>query len=117
MNKQRLWMTNDHIVIREWTQEEYNNLDPTIHIHEDVLWNVCMNCGKLFSPTTQIVENMNGNNPCKHFCWECKRKEYNLIFRPKNRNNGYAYVKTELNCLETVWKDIDGKQCVVTTVY
>jgi hypothetical protein len=117
MNNKRYWITTDNVVIREWRRDEYNNLEPTTRIQEDVLWNVCMNCGHPFSPTTQVANDMNGDNPYKHFCWECNKKKYNWFFKPKNRNNGYAYLKTELTCFESGYKDIDGKQCFVTTMY
>lgn len=114
----RYWITAcDHTCIREWTQEEYDNTDPSSHIFEDVLWNVCMNCGNPFSPATHIIEDMNGNNPHKHFCRECKRKQYNLIFKPRDRNNGYAYLKTELKCFECGEKEIDGKSVFYQKTY
>lgn len=116
MNETRYWMA-DGIVVREWNQHEYNFLEPTIHIQEDVLWNVCMNCEYPFSIVTHIVEDANGTNAHRQFCCDCKKKERRLFFRPRNRNNGYAYLKTELRCFESGYKNIDGKQCFVTRMY
>lgn len=117
----RYWMTTDNgICIREWTQEEYDNTDPSSHIYEDVLWNVCMNCGYPFSPATHIVKDMNGDNPHKHLCQKCKiKKDYFLLgpFAPKNRNGGYAYLNTELKCFECGEKEIEGKSVFYQRTY
>ena len=117
MDNKRYWITDDHVVIREWSQNEYDNLEPTVRIKENVLWNVCMNCGRPFSVATGTTEEANGNNANKHFCPKCKRKEYNIFFKPKDRNNGYAYLMTELRCFETCYRNICNKQCFATTVY
>ena len=114
----RYWMTvcND-ICVREWTQDEYNSLDPSAHTKEDVLWNICLDCGKLFSPVTHTLTDMSGKNAGGHFCRACENKKYNLIFKPKVRNNGYAYIKTELQCFEVGEMEIDGKPVCYQRVY
>lgn len=114
----RYWITNCcGICIREWTQDEYDSFDPVTHITEDVLWNVCLDCGKPFSPVGHTLEDVGGKNALGHFCIECERKKYNLIFKPKVRNNGYAYLKTELKCFEVGEKEIDGKSVCYQQVY
>ena len=114
----RYWITDcNSILIREWTQNEYDNLDASTHIKEDVLWNICLDCGRPFSPVTHTLEDMSGKNASGYFCRECKRKQYNLIFKPKVRNNGYAYLKTELKCFECGEKEIDGKTVFYQRIY
>jgi hypothetical protein len=117
MEMTRYWVTDDGIIVREWTEREYRYADPTQYILEDVLWNVCINCGHPFSIATHIVKDADGDNPHKKLCRKCYNKKYNLFFKPKNRNNGYAYITTKLRCFENTIKDIDGKQRFVTRLY
>ena len=114
----RYWMTADcGIIVREWTKGEYNNLNPETHIKEDVLWNICLDCGKPFSPVTHTLTDMSGSNANGYFCRYCERKKYNLIFKPKVRNNGYAYLQTELKCYEVGEQEIDGVSVCYQRVY
>ena len=116
----RYWITTDGVCIRKWIQEEYNTVDPSSHIYEDVLWNVCMNCGKPFSVAHHIITDANGDNPHKQLCRACKSKRDYSFLGPitvRDRNGGYAYLKTELCCMEFGEKEIDGRQCFVTTKY
>lgn len=111
----RYWVTLDNICIREWSQEEYNTLNPTDSITEDVLYNVCMCCGKPKSIAVSTVSTLD----CKivkseyaSYCIECMPK----LFRPK-RNNGYRKIKTKLRCIEFTEREIDGKMCQWTQLY
>ena len=114
----RFWVTPDNVVVREWTKDEYDHHNAEICIKEDVLCNVCMNCGKYFSTASRIREDMNGDNPLKHFCRECKKKADNrLFFKPKNRNNGYAYLTMTLRCMETGYRNLDEKTIAYTQIY
>ena len=117
MNKTRYWLTEDRILVREWNQYEYDSLEPTTRIQEDVLWNVCINCGYPFSIATHIVKDANDANALRQLCSDCRKKQNRLFFKPKNRNNGYAYFKTELRCFESGCENIDGKQCFVNRMY
>jgi hypothetical protein len=107
----RYWITSDKIVIREWSSKEYEQLEPTICIEEEVLWNVCMNCEAPFSVASYVKERPDGSNARRHFCPECSAKRNRLFFAPKNRNNGYAYLMTKLHTVEFGEKEIDGIIC------
>lgn len=114
----RFWVAPDNVVVREWTKDEYDHHNPEICIKEDVLCNVCMNCGKYFSTTSRTKEGMGGDNTLRRFCRECKKKADNRVFfRPKNRNNGYAYLTMKLKCMETGYKNVNEKTVAYTQMY
>ena len=114
----RYWLTmDDGILIREWSSIEYNSLNPCDRISEDVLYHVCMCCGKPKSTATHIVT----DTECKivkdifsAYCSECLAK-HNMS--PKKKNNGYKQIKTNLKCMEISEKELGGKICSFTTVY
>lgn len=111
----RYWVTPDNICIREWSQEEYNTLNPTDIITEDVLYNICMCCGKPKSIAVSAVSTLDYKtvkSEYASYCTECIPKYFRL-----KRNNGYRKIKTKLRCIEFIEREIDGKMCSWTQQY
>ena len=110
----RHWIA-DGIVIREWTQEEYNTLNPTDRIKEDVLYNICMCCGRPKSIATSFMVDISGgtvDNDFINYCNNCLRKAFRF-----KRNNGYKKIKTELICVEFGEENFMGRIIPYTRFY
>lgn len=111
---QRYWVAYNTI-IREWTQEEYNTLNPTDRIEEDVLYNICMCCGRPKSIATRVMLDISGgtiDNDFLNYCSKCVLKKIKL-----KRNNGYKKIRTELICVEFGEEDFCGKIIQYTRFY
>ena len=104
-NIRRYWIRNDDgLVVREWSEEEYENVVPETHIHECVILSQCEHCG------SQLHTCFIDQGHC--YCWQCYNKNRRNIRYP---NCFRATI--EMRCLEIGEKEIDGKFVTLSTIY
>ena len=99
-NVSRYWVDNDSgIIMREWTDEEYQSISPYTHIFEKYWSFRCPNCG--FIPIPVSTKEEAEIAQCKHmnyFCWSLNKKKHKGIIE---------YRDHELICYETKEEFID----------
>ena len=97
-NVQRFWVTSDNCCVREWTQEEYDTLNPTHKFYETFPVLVCRCCGE----PLDIFERH------QTYCTICKTIK--LFCIPWHKQ--YIEKQMQLHCVEIGEREIDSEHIV-----